>query len=85
MRKQLCVPVYLSLIIYCRDSEITHLTTPSFINQQNHQNLNALLKTYQQQSSLIRKIQMDTQLANANVKAQSAAKNPMCLPLENIV
>ena len=59
-----------------QSSEITDLTTPLFINQQNHQNLNALLKTYQQQSSLIRKIQMDTQLANANVKAQSAAKKP---------
>ncbi len=59
-----------------QSSDITDLSTPLFINQQNNQNLMALLKTYQDQSSLIRKMQMDTQLANANVKAQSAAKKP---------
>ena len=59
-----------------QSSDITDLSTPLFINQQNNQNLTALLKSYQDQSSLIRKMHMDTQLANANVKAQSAAKKP---------
>lgn len=59
-----------------QSSNITDLSTPLFINQQNNQNLTALLKSYQDQSSLIRKMHMDTQLANANVKAQSAAQKP---------
>ena len=59
-----------------QSDDITDLSTPLFINQQNNQNLTALLKSYQDQSSLIRKMHMDTQLANANVKAQSAAKKP---------
>ena len=36
----------------------------------------SLLKSYQEQSALIRKMQMDTQLANSNIKIQSAAKKP---------
>ncbi|OAL81435.1 transporter [Acinetobacter sp. SFB] len=59
-----------------QSSQITELSTPLFINSAQSQSLNALLKTYQDQSSLIRKMQLDTQLANANVKAQSAAKKP---------
>ena len=57
-------------------SQITDLSTPLFINSTQNQTLNSLLKTYQAQSALIRKMQMDTQLANANVKVQSAAKKP---------
>lgn len=57
-------------------SQITELSTPLFVNSSQSQNLNALLKSYPEQSALIRKMQMDTQLANANVKAQSAAKKP---------
>ena len=57
-------------------SQITELSTPLFVNSSQNQNLNALLKSYPEQSALIRKMQMDTQLANANVKAQSAAKKP---------
>lgn len=57
-------------------SQITDLSTPLFINSTQNQTLNSLLKTYQEQSALIRKMQMDTQLANANVKVQSAAKKP---------
>ena len=59
-----------------QSSQITELSTPLFVNSAHNQSLNSLLKTYQDQSSLIRKMQMDTQLANANVKAQSAAKKP---------
>ncbi|MFH7765668.1 TolC family protein [Acinetobacter sp. BSP-28] len=59
-----------------QQSQITELSTPLFVNSSQSQNLNALLKSYPEQSSLIRKMQMDTQLANANVKAQSAAKKP---------
>ena len=59
-----------------QSSQITDLSTPLFVNSAQSQSLNSLLKTYQDQSSLIRKMQMDTQLANANVKAQSAAKKP---------
>ena len=59
-----------------QSSQITDLSTPLFVNSAQSQSLNSLLKTYQDQSSLIRKMQMDTQLANANVKAQNAAKKP---------
>lgn len=59
-----------------QSSQITELSTPLFVNSIKSQSLSTLLKTYQNQSSLIRKMQMDTQLANANVKAQNAAKKP---------
>ncbi|NNH77200.1 TolC family protein [Acinetobacter sp. ANC 5380] len=59
-----------------QSSQITELSTPLFVNSTQSQSLNSLLKTYQDQSSLIRKMKMDTQLANANVKAQSTAKKP---------
>ncbi|NHC02485.1 TolC family protein [Acinetobacter sp. 187] len=59
-----------------QSSQITALSTPLFINSVQNQHLNDLLKNYQDQSTLIKKMQMDTQLANANVKAQSAAKKP---------
>lgn len=59
-----------------QSSQITELSTPLFVNSTQSQSLNILLKTYQDQSSLIRKMQMDTQLANANIKAQNAAKKP---------
>ncbi|OTG68186.1 transporter [Acinetobacter sp. ANC 4470] len=59
-----------------QSSQITELSTPLFVNSAQSQSLNGLLKTYQDQSSLIRKMQIDTQLANANVKVQSAAKKP---------
>ncbi len=59
-----------------QQSQITELSTPLFVNATQTQNLNALLKSYPDQSSLVRKMQMDTQLANANVKAQTASKKP---------
>lgn len=57
-------------------SQITDLSTPLFVNSTQSQDVNTLLKSYQDQSTLIQKMQMDTQLANANVKAQNAAKKP---------
>ena len=57
-------------------SQITDLSTPLFVNSTQSQDVNALLKSYKDQSTLIKKMQMDTQLANANVKAQNAAKKP---------
>lgn len=57
-------------------SKIDQLTTPLFVNRQQSQSLNQLLASYPETSSLVRKMQMDTQLANQNVKIQSAAKKP---------
>ena len=57
-------------------SQITTLTTPLFVNSAQHEDLNVLLKNYQDQSTLIKKMQMDTALADANVKAQSATQKP---------
>ena len=57
-------------------SQITDLSTPLFVNSTQSQDVNALLKSYKDQSTLIKKMQMDTQLANANVKAQNAVKKP---------
>lgn len=59
-----------------QSSQITDLTTPLFVNQQQSQDLNALLASFSQQSSLIGKMQLDTELAKTNVKVQSAAKKP---------
>jgi outer membrane protein TolC len=59
-----------------QSSDITQLTTPLFVNTTQSQSLNALLKSFPEQSTLIRKMQMDTQLAETNVKLQSAAKKP---------
>ncbi|WOE31557.1 MULTISPECIES: TolC family protein [unclassified Acinetobacter] len=57
-------------------SQITELTTPLFINSSQSQDLNRLLKTFAEHSNLIRKMQVDTQLADVNIKAQQAAKKP---------
>ena len=59
-----------------QSSQITELTTPLFINSTQNQDLNTLLKSYADQSALVQKLQMDTQLAQANVTAQNAAKKP---------
>lgn len=68
-----------------QESSITELSTPLFVNKTEPQALNHLLKTFSQNSALIQKMQLDTQLAQANVKAQQAAKNQMYLLLANIV
>ncbi|WP_312087502.1 TolC family protein [Acinetobacter variabilis] len=58
------------------DSNITELSTPLFVNHTEPQNVNILLSSFSQNSPLIKKMQMDTELAKANVKAQQAAKRP---------
>ena len=55
---------------------IDQLTTPLFVNRQQSQSLDQLLASYPETSSLVRKMRMDTQLANQNIKIQSAAKKP---------
>ena len=59
-----------------QSSQITELTTPLFINSTQNQDLNTLLRSYADQSALVQKLQMDTQLAQANVTAQNATKKP---------
>lgn len=59
-----------------QQSSITELATPLFVNRAEPQDLNQLLKTFSQNSTLIKKMQMDTQLAEANIKAQQATKKP---------
>ncbi|WP_168406342.1 TolC family protein [Acinetobacter indicus] len=58
------------------DSNITELSTPLFVNRAEPQNVNILLSSFSQNSPLIKKMQMDTELAKANIKAQQAAKKP---------
>lgn len=53
-----------------------NLTTPLFVNTTQNHSLDKLLANYDQNSSLIKKLQMDTQLANENIKVQQAAKRP---------
>lgn len=55
---------------------VDQLTTPLFVNRQQSQSLDQLLASYPETSSLVRKMHMDTQLANQNIKVQSAAKKP---------
>ena len=52
------------------------LSTPLFVNLTQNHSLDTLLANYDQNSSLIRKLQMDTQLATENVKVQQSAKKP---------
>ncbi|AOA59989.1 TolC family protein [Acinetobacter larvae] len=59
-----------------QNQQASTLTTPLFVNAHIPQSVQALLKSYPEQSSLIQKLQTDTELANVNIKAQSAAKKP---------
>ncbi|MFW1807869.1 TolC family protein [Acinetobacter ursingii] len=59
-----------------RTNQVNQLTTPLFVNKAQTQSLDNLMATYPEQSSLVRKMQMDTQIANENVRAQQAAKKP---------
>ena len=52
------------------------LTTPLFINTTQNHSVETLLNGYEQKSNLIQKLQLDTQLANENVKAQQSTKKP---------
>jgi outer membrane protein TolC len=57
-------------------SQINDLTTPLFINTQPQRALQQWLDSFANESTLIQKMQMDTALANANVKVQQASKKP---------
>ena len=59
-----------------QSSQIKDLSTPLFVNKTPSTSLNTLLKSYPEQSVLIRKMQKDIQLANAQVKIKSAATKP---------
>ena len=67
-----------------QSSQIKDLSTPLFVNKTPSTSLNALLKSYPEQSVLIRKMQKDIQLANAQVKIKSAATKPNVLLLANM-
>lgn len=59
-----------------QSSQVTELSTPLFVNSAHSQSINQLLASYPEQSSLVQKLQKDTELAQVKVKAESAAKKP---------
>lgn len=59
-----------------QSSQVTELSTPLFVNAAHSQSINQLLASYPEQSSLVQKLQKDTELAKVKVKAESAAKKP---------
>lgn len=59
-----------------KTKEDLSLTTPLFVNNAQSQSLDKLLASYDQNSSLIKKLKMDTELANENIKVQQSAKKP---------
>ncbi|KXZ68047.1 outer membrane channel protein [Acinetobacter venetianus] len=59
-----------------KTKEDLNLTTPLFVNNAQSQSLDKLLTNYDQNSSLIKKLKMDTELANENIKIQQSAKKP---------
>jgi outer membrane protein TolC len=59
-----------------QSSQVTELSTPLFVNTAHNQSINQLLASYPEQSSLVQKLQKDTELAKVKVKAESAAKKP---------
>ncbi len=57
-------------------SDRLSLSTPLFVNTTQKNDLETFLSNYDQNSSLVKKLQMDTQLANENIRIQQAAKKP---------
>lgn len=57
-------------------SDITQLTTPLFINRHLPHTVQQFLFSVNQNSLALQKLQLDTQLAQANVKMQQATKKP---------
>src|SRR5690606_11861276 len=57
-------------------SRIPEALAPLCVYTTDPEDLNHLLKTFSQISALIQKMQLDTHLAQANVKAQQGPKNP---------
>lgn len=59
-----------------QSSDITQLSTPLFVNASTNFDLNQMLKSYPQQSILVKKLEADTALSEENIKIQQAAKKP---------
>lgn len=59
-----------------RNEQNIQLSTPLFINQSMTQDLESLMRTYSQQSAFIQKMQLDTSIAEQNIKLQNAARKP---------
>ncbi|ENV67759.1 putative RND family drug transporter [Acinetobacter junii] len=59
-----------------KTSDRLSLSTPLFVNTTQKNDLETFLSNYDQNSSLVKKLQMDTQLANENIRIQQAAKKP---------
>ncbi|MHA3891402.1 TolC family protein [Acinetobacter sp. GXMZU3951] len=57
-------------------SQVTELTTPLFVNTVKNYSIDQWLASYPKQSSLLQKLQKDTELAGVKVQAESAAKKP---------
>lgn len=58
------------------DSQITQLSTPLFVNTNTQLSLDSLLKSFNNQSTLIKKLEADSKLAAENVKVKNAAQKP---------
>lgn len=59
-----------------QQDRVDQLTTPLFINTSHDQSLVSLLNSFPEHSALIRKMQMDARIADANVELQHATKRP---------
>lgn len=59
-----------------QNTQSFHLTTPLFINSSMSQPLTVLYNQLEQKSTLLKKMQMDTQLADQNIKIQRASQKP---------
>ncbi len=59
-----------------QDASLKNLDTPLFVNYQNNPDLDHILASFSEQSPLLQKLRMDTQLANEKVKVHSASTKP---------
>lgn len=59
-----------------RQGNILELSTPLFVNREPPVEVNQLLANAGKDSALVQKMQLDTELAKANVQAQQATKKP---------
>ncbi|MCH4247543.1 MAG: TolC family protein [Acinetobacter populi] len=67
---------YFQLKNLLQDENISALSTPLFVNKTQSHQLDSLLASFADQSPLIQKLRMDTELANEKVKVQSASQKP---------
>ena len=59
-----------------RQGNVIELSTPLFVNRNPPDNINQLLANAGKDSALVQKMQLDTELAKANIKAQQATQKP---------